>query len=677
MNMTLRRRVLRYIFLGILLGVVYIAARSNWINIEQNLQSATTLVSLLGSIVAVLAAIFQIIISITKLSPSDSPLGKKFTRLLGGREEAVDTENRKVALQRIRAIEITQRLEDDPQAGNWIPIKLSKRRSNGSEQDLPSGTQIVDVFDQAGGELLILGEPGAGKTIKLLQLAEQLIARAEADDSHPIPVVFDLASWAEARKSLAEWLVEELTEGVYRFPEKFSQALVDNDQLLLLLDGLDEVSSEHRADCARAINKYYASREEHIVQIVVCCRKDEYTSLEKEEHALNLTGAVILQPLTPQQIGDYLASAGLEYLATRRTLDQDYGLREFVQSPLNLSMIVRTFQETPPEKLPELASLEERRRYLFDTYIEQMFSHRGNEESWPENRVRRWLAWLARKMAQHGQATYLIERMQPDWSETIPQRRLSIFGPILIIGLIYGLIFWLFGKFVCGLFFGFIGLVIGLASTKGGQIETVKGLSWSRESIKRGLIFGLIVAIFSGTVGGLAFGQDYGLKIGFLAGLSLGLGIGLFVGLVSMLFSEVVEKPTEDTVVPNQGIRQSFINAMLMLLVGGLVFGLIGGLVAGLIGGLVYGWSVGPMLLAVAVIWPFIGLFIGLQHGGAAVIQHLNLRLILTRNGYLPWRLVSFLNYAVNLAILRRVGGGYKFFHPLLMEHFAAMEDGG
>jgi eukaryotic-like serine/threonine-protein kinase len=37
------------------------------------------------------------------------------------------------------------------------------------------------VFDTVGGGLFILGAPGAGKTTMLLQLAEELLDRAEGD----------------------------------------------------------------------------------------------------------------------------------------------------------------------------------------------------------------------------------------------------------------------------------------------------------------------------------------------------------------------------------------------------------------------------------------------------------------------------------------------------------------
>ena len=62
---------------------------------------------------------------------------------------------------------------------------------------LPSNlnNNILEVFDSANGTLLILGEPGAGKTITLLQLASELLARAETMPGGPIPVVLNLSSW--------------------------------------------------------------------------------------------------------------------------------------------------------------------------------------------------------------------------------------------------------------------------------------------------------------------------------------------------------------------------------------------------------------------------------------------------------------------------------------------------
>ena len=127
------------------------------------------------------------------------------------------------------------------------------------DRTLPPGTKIINTFDEMNQALLILGEPGSGKTTMLLELARDTIARAEQDPTQPIPVVFNLSSWAEKRQPLAEWLVEELNSK-YNIPKKIAQPWVENDELLLLLDGLDEVKLEYREACVQAINEF---RQEH------------------------------------------------------------------------------------------------------------------------------------------------------------------------------------------------------------------------------------------------------------------------------------------------------------------------------------------------------------------------------------------------------------------------------
>jgi hypothetical protein len=48
---------------------------------------------------------------------------------------------------------------------------------------------------------------------------------------------------------------------------------------------------------------------------------------------------------------------------------------------------------------------------------------------------------------------------------------------------------------------------------------------------------------------------------------------------------------------------------------------------------------------------------------------------LLWRNGSTPrpWQYVRFLDYAADRVLLRRVGGGYSFIHPLLMDYFASL----
>lgn len=69
------------------------------------------------------------------------------------------------------------------------PWKSVVQESNKPLLPLPTGLSIAQVYDQSGGQLLILGEPGTGKTILLLELARNLLDKAVQDDSHPIPVI--------------------------------------------------------------------------------------------------------------------------------------------------------------------------------------------------------------------------------------------------------------------------------------------------------------------------------------------------------------------------------------------------------------------------------------------------------------------------------------------------------
>jgi hypothetical protein len=108
-----------------------------------------------------------------------------------------------------KELRIALDLAEQPDAVD-LPLNALVQELNRPPRQLPAGTSIINVFEQMGGALLILGAPGAGKTTLLLELTRDLIDRAEQDGEHPIAVVFNLSSWAEKRRPLKDWLVEEL-----------------------------------------------------------------------------------------------------------------------------------------------------------------------------------------------------------------------------------------------------------------------------------------------------------------------------------------------------------------------------------------------------------------------------------------------------------------------------------
>ena len=211
---------------------------------------------------------------------------------------------------------------------------------------LPSEKKVGEVFSDVGA-LLIMGEPGAGKTVTLLELARDLLDRFEADPGQPLPVVLHLSFWREARGSRTNstpfsiWVEAEMKDKYY-VPARRTHAWLAKSRLCLLLDGLDEVRVQERAGCVRAINEFI--REVGVSGIAVCSRVTEYVAIGER---LRFSGAIRIQPLTEQQIDEYLERAGSGLTALRHEVQKDPVLQDLARSPLMLSVMALAYQSLP------------------------------------------------------------------------------------------------------------------------------------------------------------------------------------------------------------------------------------------------------------------------------------------------------------------------------------------
>lgn len=298
---------------------------------------------------------------------------------------------------------------------------------------LARSESIKAIYDQVGRSLLILGEPGSGKTISMLELARDLIAAARTDPGQPVPVVLNLSSWAG--QPLERWLVDEL-KTKYFVAERMGRPLLEKNRLALLLDGLDEVATEIQAACVQAINIYTESYG--VPGLAVCSRLTEYTALPVR---LRLQGAIRLNALTPEQIDAFLSSLGGDLDDLRATLKQDEALESLARSPLMLSVMSAAYRGRTIEPLDadEPSSVEARREQLFDAYIEQMFARKGSAITAGDiHRNESWLTKLARRMGEHNQTVFTIEALQPSWLPERGQRLAYALQSRLIAGLILG-----------------------------------------------------------------------------------------------------------------------------------------------------------------------------------------------------------------------------------------------
>ena len=84
------------------------------------------------------------------------------------------------------------------------------------------------------------------------------------------------------------------------------------------------------------------------------------------------------------------------------------------------------------------------RRHLVDTYVKSMFQRRPQQTQYSPEETTYWLSWLARKMSDHNQSTFLIEQMQPSWLRNRRWRWYYMLITGLLAGFFGGVIVWLF-----------------------------------------------------------------------------------------------------------------------------------------------------------------------------------------------------------------------------------------
>jgi len=580
-------------------------------------------------------------------------------------------------------------------------IDLPKQR----QQLSLSKTRIETVFD-ATGLLLILGEPGSGKTTTLLELLSTLITRAETNPKERIPIVLNLSSWKKPQ-TLEEWIADKMSSA-YRVPTKLARTWLDKGYLIPLLDGLDEVKAGQQADCVEAINAYLTQFEPP--GLVVCSRLMEYQWLPER---LKLNGAICIEPLSQQQVDAYFAAIGTEFESLRGAIQQDTALQELTQSPLMLNIMSMAYQSADAGSFSdEKQSVETRRTQIFAAYVDKMFQRKeALGPVFPKEKVIAWLSGLAKQMTTQSQSVFFVENLQPsgldNWKQRLAYRGIAS----LVFGFIFGLMFFL----VFGLPYTNFDQILGLSTT------LAIGLSISSDSsIKNGIFCTLTFGLLFGLLGGALDNNwiDYlgfGLYFGLIVGLIASVGIGTFNCIKTV---ETLNWSWKSFM--NKSVKILFLTIALMIAgmillvvyklpnilalsfvfmpIGGLIIGIIGGftnriredktrpnqgiilsLKSGVYAGLMVGLIIGLTVWLITTVKVglvagiLIGLIIGLNRGLGDVIKHYVLRLVLWRSGKTPFKFVPFLDYCAKLILLKKVGGGYIFIHRMLLDYFAKL----
>jgi NACHT domain len=523
--------------------------------------------------------------------------------------------------------------------------------------------------------LVVLGAPGAGKTVLAMLLTLALLGRRQPHE--PVPVLLDLSRWDPAAEHLHAWLARRLGEDYPAlrspaFGPDAAQRLLAAGRILPLLDGLDELPKPVRAIAIAELDRARGDRP-----LVVTCRSQEYQQAVTESGALAAAAVVELERVTATEAIAFLRADA----PTRERWDQvanalqstPHGaLAAALSTPLMVAL-ARTVYASPARDPSELVALAQAggrtavEGHLLEGFIPAAFAalppapgSLAPPRRWDPQAARRWLTVLAlhlNRQNTHDLAWWQLHRLLPAWAVR-PLAGLLIGLPA---GLVVGLAFWLvLGRpgglprlLVGALMLGLLsGLMVGLAF--GSQTRVPTQIDTRIRAWLGGLALGLAVGLVVGLATGLAGGQ-----------LVFGLTIGLAAGLVGTL-SHLLRQPVDITLaVTPRSVHRSDRTMTI-------VFGLVGGLAAGLAGALVSRLVLGPE--GGRLLGPGTGLLAGLVFGpgSSAWGRFTVLRGWLALRGRLPWRLLGFLDDAHRLAVLRQAGAVYQFRHARLQDHLAA-----
>ena len=228
-------------------------------------------------------------------------------------------------------------------------IYVSLKAFKASDRSLIEAENAVQKYRR----LVVKGAPGSGKSMLLKYLALSYSeGRFKNLSDRPVPILLELNRLNEANltvEKLEQHLVEVCDRHNFPKANRFiSQGLKDG-RLLLLLDGLDEVSSGVRSSVVRCLKDFLELENYKKCRVIITCR----TAVYHNEFVDNTEETLEIDEFSDQQMRRFLQAWKSEMPPEKSVEQLIQNLRAkpkimaLARNPLLLTIIAYLYTDTP------------------------------------------------------------------------------------------------------------------------------------------------------------------------------------------------------------------------------------------------------------------------------------------------------------------------------------------
>jgi hypothetical protein len=157
----------------------------------------------------------------------------------------------------------------------YVPLRTA--HAGGREEDVDAAAALL-----ATRRAMVIGSPGSGKSMLLRHLALRLVRTHPSVLWRQLPVLLELHRLNDPGTGLEDQLVRQLDRDGFPHAERFLLRALDAGQVVVLLDGLDEVGSGERRRVVQEIRDFLTRYDR--CRVVVTCRTAVYRG-ELRDHA--------------------------------------------------------------------------------------------------------------------------------------------------------------------------------------------------------------------------------------------------------------------------------------------------------------------------------------------------------------------------------------------------------